>query len=194
MGARWDAASVQRLSNDEVVIVLLNTISHLSRWLSPIHDQQLLSRRVRRSEPSVKELLIRMRNEERRQYPKLYAIATQNNADLDRLLEWAPTEDDLRRDDDMLVLEIMAQCRRLRQSTTSLLRGLPDDSWKRSGFSRRERDWTIRQLGEHLVLHDQEVLTAIDGELNRLGIRASIARVSRASVDELRQLSPAPGR
>lgn len=186
-----DPESVRRLTNDDIVIRLLNTISHLSRWLSPVHEQVRLERAIHRSEPSVKELVIRLRDEEYRIFPRMYAIATRNNPDLDKLPDPDLTEENRRRDREASVLELQAEVRRLRQSTTSLLRSLPDVSWQRTGISRRERSTTIRALAEHLVLHDQQVLTELDRALQRIGVRENIAEVSRAGIDELQLLSPA---
>src|SRR3954470_6253956 len=73
------------LSNDSLIIRLHFTINHLSRWLTPIHDRARLERSLRRGEPSVKELLLRLRDEELRTFPKLHLIAVENNPDLDRL-------------------------------------------------------------------------------------------------------------
>lgn len=190
MAVKLDATSVQQLTNDQVVIRLLNTINHLSRWLSPIHEQWRLVRVVHRGEPSVKEVVIRLRDEERRQFPRLYAIATRGNPDLDKLPAPEYGDDDRRRDDEATVLEIQADFRRLRQSTCSLLRSLPDVSWQRTGISRRHRSTTIRGIADALVLHDQAVLTELDRALDRTGARQGVAAVSRASVDELLALSP----
>lgn len=188
--ARLDATSVQQLTNDQVVIRLLNTINHLSRWLSPIHEHWRLVRVTHRGEPSVKELVIRLRDEELRQFPRLYAIANRNNPDLDRLPAPESDDDARRRDEEATVLEIQAEFRRLRQSTGSLLRSLPDVSWQRTGISRRERSTTIRGIADALVLHDQVVLTELDRALDRAGARQGVAKASRASVDELLSLSP----
>src|SRR3712207_8691130 len=57
-----------------------------------------------------------------------------------------------------LFRSVMSEFRRLRHSTLSLLRNLPDDAWRRTGISRREHDWTIRQLAEHLLAHDYDIL------------------------------------
>jgi len=73
------------LSNDSLIIRLHFTINHLSRWLTPIHDWELLDRSTLRGHPSVKEILIQMREEERRVYPMLYVMANENDPDLDRL-------------------------------------------------------------------------------------------------------------
>lgn len=192
IGPPLDATSVKLLTNDQVVIRLINTINHLSRWLSPIHDHSRLERAVRRGEPSVKDLVLRLRDEERRIYPLMYAIATRDNPDLDRLPVLEPTEAELRHDREAPVLEVQAECRRLRQSTTSLLRSLPDVSWQRTGYSRSMGTVSIRGLAEQLLLHDQLVLTALNDTLERVGARHGVAEVSKASFAELQQLSPAP--
>ena len=84
----------------------------------------------------------------------------------------------------------MAEFRRLRQSTCSLLRSLPDNAWARVGVSRREHDWTIRRLAEHLAAHDLATLAEIDRALDRAGARSGIARVSRVHLDELLRETP----
>ena len=35
---------IAALSNDSLIIRLFNTVNHLSRWLTPIHDRELLER------------------------------------------------------------------------------------------------------------------------------------------------------
>ncbi len=190
IGPPLDAESVRQLTNDQVVIRLINTISHLSRWLSPVHDHTRLERAVYRGEPSVKDLVLRLRDEERRIFPLMYAIATRDNPNLDELPVLQPTEADLLHDREAPVLEIQAECRRLRQSTTSLLRSLPDVSWQRTGQSRVIGKQTIRGLADQLLLHDQHVLSELDRALNRVGAREGIAAVSKVSFEELQKLSP----
>src|SRR4051812_44732179 len=117
------------LSNDSLIIRLHFTINHLSRWLTPIHDRTKLERTVRRGEPTVKELLVRLRDEELRVFPKLHLIAMQNNPNLDKLPIYVRSEAQDEQDERLSPLSIMAEFRRLRQSTCSLLRSLPDNAW-----------------------------------------------------------------
>ena len=181
---------IGKLGNDELIIRLLFTINHLSRWLSPIHDETRLVRAVRRSEPSVKELVVQLRDEDLRVFPRIHAIATQNRPDLDRLPPVLRSEADQAWDRQAAVFEIMAEFRRLRQSTTSLLRSLPNDAWRRDGTSRIEHDWTIRSQAEYLLLNDARLLAGIDEALRRSGAREQIAAVSTAPYEELRRLAP----
>jgi hypothetical protein len=88
----------------------------------------------------------------------------------------------------------MAEFRRLRASTCSHLRSLPDDAWDRRGSSRREHDWSLRGLAEHLARHDLAVMTELDEALDRLGVRDGIAAVSRVRLPELLRLAPAETR
>ena len=185
-----DPRAIASLRNDEIIIRLLFTINHLSRWLSPIHDETRLVRAVRRSEPSVKELVIQLRDEELRVFPKMHAIANQDRPDLDRLPPLVRTAEEVAWDRQAAVFEIMSEFRRLRQSTTSLLRSLPDDAWRRDGISRAEHDWTIRALADHLVVNDANLLSRMDQALARSGAREGIARVSQASYDALQRLAP----
>ena len=169
----------QDLSNDALIIRLLQTLNRLSRWLTPIHDRTLLEFSARRSEPSVKELLIRMRDTETRVYALMYAIASDRNPDLDRIPQNEPTPVQIATDRSADPLIIMSSFRRVRESTTSLLRALPDNAWERGGYSRSQRNWTIRELAEFLIGHDRELLTQIDRSLARSGARQGIAEVSQ---------------
>jgi hypothetical protein len=185
---------LRKLSNNAVVIRLHYTVNHLSRWLTPIHDPTKLTRAVRRGEPSVKDLLIQMRDEELRTFPKMYLISVQTNPDLDQLPVFTRTSVQIENDTRHSPLSVMSEFRRLRQSTLSLLRNLPDDAWVRMGISRREHDWTLRQLAEHLLAHDYEILDQIDEALDRTGAREGLAAAQRAHLDELLQLNPSETR
>ncbi|MDQ2682090.1 MAG: hypothetical protein M3Y37_01045 [Chloroflexota bacterium] len=181
---------ISDLSNDSLIIRLHFTINHLSRWLTPVHDLDKLNRVVYRNQPSIKELVIRMRQEERRVFPMLHLMANENDPDLDRLPEPVITPEQAAIDNSRSVLSAMAEFRRLRQSTCSLLRSLPDSGWQRVGTSRKTHDWQIRSLAEALVAHDEAVLTEIDLALERYGIRNGIAEHGRARLYELLKLIP----
>ncbi|MGC4189923.1 MAG: hypothetical protein QM589_01635 [Thermomicrobiales bacterium] len=181
---------IQALDNNALIIRLHFTINNLSRWLSPIHDRTLLERSPYFGEPSVKDLMISMRDEERRVYPRMFAIVSENDPDLDRL---PPVrENAVQRDLDAAraPIELMAQIRRLRQSTCSLLRSTPDNAWGRDGTSRRGFDVSLRDLAEHLAEHDEQYLRAMDAALNRSGARDGLAAVQKASYDDLLKLVP----
>jgi len=188
------ADTLRNLSNDAVVIRLHFTVNHLSRWLTPIHDATKLARSVRRGEPSVKELLIQMRDEELIVFPKMYLISVQSAPDLDRLPLFTRNQDQIKSDRQHSPFVAMAEFRRLRQSTLSLLRNMPNDAWERSGSSRREHPWTIRQLAETLMAHDYEVLAQVDDALERTGARDGLAAAQRARLPELLGLNPAETR
>lgn len=191
-GRQTTAADVKisELDNDSLIIRLHFTINHLSRWLTPVHDQSLLVRSPRRGEPSVKELVIRLRDEELRVFPKMHLIANQTNPDLDRLPPVVPTAEQIARDQNRTTLGIMAEFRRLRQSTCSLLRALPDSAWTRVGTSRREHDWQLRGLAELLANHDLDVLYEIDIALDRNGAREHVSSAAKAHLDKLLRLVP----
>lgn len=172
-------SSIRDLSNDALIVRLIQTLNHLSRWLTPIHDRTVLEFSARRSEPSVKELLLRMRDTETRAYGFMNAIASERDPDLDRIPRVEPSPAQTSVDQSAHPLVIMSEFRRVRESTTSLLRALPDNAWERSGHSRTQRNWTIRELAEYLARHDREMLQQIDRVLSRSGARHGIAAVSQ---------------
>jgi hypothetical protein len=180
-------SSIRDLSNDGLIIRQIQTENHLSRWLTPIHDRTVLEFSPRRSEPSVKELLLRMRDTETRGYAFMYAIATESNPDLDRVPRVEPTQVQAAVDRSAHPLVIMSEFRRVRESSTSLLRALPDSAWGRGGYSRTQRDWTIRELAEYLAGHDREMLQRIDRVLSRTGARDGIAAVSRVDFTRIEE-------
>lgn len=184
-GAKTADDGSRVLSNDALIIRLKQTLNHLSRWLTPIHDRRLLEYSARRSEPSVKELLIGMRDTEIETYTMMYAIASERNPDLDRIPRIEPSADQVATDRVADPLVIMSSFRRVRESTTSLLRALPDTAWERGGYSRSRRNWTIRELAEFLAGHDREMLAQIDRSLARSGARYGIARVSQVDYAHL---------
>jgi len=187
LAAGTEAQPVHDLSNDALIIALINTLNHLSRWLTPIHDRRLLAFSRRRAEPSVKELLIELRDTETRIYGLMFAIANETNPDLDRVPRVERTPMQIAADASADPLVIMSEFRRVRESSTSLLRALPDSAWGRSGHSRRDRNWTIRELAEFLAINDERVLQAIDRVLERSGARHGIARASQVRFEQIAQ-------
>ncbi len=181
---------IRRLDNNALIIRLGFTVNHLSRWLSPIHDPSRLERSLYRGEPSGKDLVIGMRDEEQRVFPKLHLIATQNNPDLDKLPPWRADPTTVEADQRIPPLVLMSQFRLLRQSTCSLLRSLPDDAWHRKGISRLNRNVTIRELAEQLAEHDYQYLRAMDETLDKIGAREGLAEIQKTHLDELLKLSP----
>jgi hypothetical protein len=180
-------SSIRDLSNDALIIRLIQTVNHLSRWLTPIHDRTVLEFSPRRSEPSVKELLLRMRDTETRVYGLMNAIALERDPDLDRIPRVEPSQVQISVDRSAHPLVIMSEFRRVRESSTSLLRALPDNAWERGGYSRTDRNWTIRELAEHLVGHDREMLQRIDRVLSRSGARDGIAAVSKVDFTHIEE-------
>jgi hypothetical protein len=180
-------SSVRDLSNDALIIRLIQTVNHLSRWLTPIHDRTVLEFSARRSEPSVKEFLIRLRDTETRAYGFMNAIASERDPDLDRVprVDLSPAQIALERSAHPLV--IMSEFRRVRESSTSLLRALPDTAWGRGGYSRTQRNWTIRELAEFLAGDDRELLQRIDRALSLSGARIGIAAVSQVDYTRIEE-------
>src|SRR5215211_8892841 len=180
-------SSIRDLSNDAVIIRLIQTVNHLSRWLTPIHDPTVLEFSPRRSEPSVKDILIRMRDTETRAYGFMNAIASERDPDLDRVPRAEPSPEQIMVDRSAHPLVIMSEFRRIRESSTSLLRALPDNAWQRGGYSRTDRNWTIRELAEYLAGHDREMLQRIDRILSRSGARDGIAAVSQVDFTHIEE-------
>ena len=180
-------SSVRDLPNDALIIRLIQTVNHLSRWLTPIHDRTVLEFSLRRSEPSIKDLLIRMRDTETRAYGYMNAIASERDPDLDRIPRVEPSPGQIAVDRSAHPLVIMSEFRRVRESSTSLLRALPDTAWERRGFSRTHRNWTIRELAEYLSRHDREMLQGIDRTLSRTGARQGIAAVSQVDFTQIEE-------
>ena len=110
-------SSIRDLSNDALIIRLLQTVNHLSRWLTPIHDPTALEFSARRSEPSVKELLIRLRDTETRAYGFMNAIANERDPDLDRVPRVEPSPAQTAVDRSAHPLVIMSEFRRVRESS-----------------------------------------------------------------------------
>jgi hypothetical protein len=181
---------IAELDNNSLVVQLHFTINHLSRWLTPIHDRRRLERSVFRGQPSVKELLIQLRDEELRVFPKLHLMSIQINPNLDKLPEYVRSARQDALDAGRTPLGILAEFRRLRQSTCSLLRTLPDSGWTRTGVSRREHDWQIRSLAEHLANRDIAILAQMDEVLDRNGARDDVSPAAKAHLDELLRLVP----
>lgn len=176
---------IGKLSNDALIIELLQTLNHLSRWLTPIHNQTLLEISPRRAEPSVKEHLIALRDLETRGFSLLYAIVNESTPDLDRFPRSQRTPIQVEADRRSKPLVIMSEFRRIRESTASLLRALPDNAWDRAGYSRRERNWSVRELAEFLVGNDRKTLRDIDRMLDQQGVRRGIASASRVRFEEI---------
>jgi hypothetical protein len=185
--SRTVESSIRQLSNDALIIRLIQTVNHLSRWLTPVHDPTVLAFSARRSEPSTKELLIRLRDTETRAYGFMNAIALERDPDLDRVprVESSPAQISVDRSAHPLV--IMSEFRRVRESSTSLLRALPDTAWERGGHSRTQRNWTIRELAEFLASNDQEMLQRIDRALIQSGARNGIAAVSQVDYTHIEE-------
>jgi len=181
---------ISELSNDSLITRLLFTINHLSRWITPVHDLQRLERSPLRGMPSVKGLLLQMRDREQLIFPKLHAIAVTNDPDLDRLPRPGLTPEQVAADESRSALTTLAEFRRLRLSTTSLLRSLPDNAWNRVGTSRIEHDWQVRSLAELLANADLDDLRLMEEALDRSGVRPGINALARVPLDDLLRLVP----
>jgi len=183
-------AAIERMDNNSLIVRLHFTVNHLSRWLSPIHDEHKLERSIYRGEPSPKDILTGMRNEENRIFPKMHLITVQNNPDLDKLPDYVVTPARAELDVQRSSIALLSQFRRLRQSTCSLLRSIPDDAWGRQGRSRKGHNVTLRALALHLARHDYQYLQALDVALDHVGAREGLAEIQKTHLDELLKLVP----
>lgn len=181
---------IRNLGNNPLIIRLMFTVNHLSRWLTPIHDDDKLDRAVYRGEPTVRELVVRVREYDKFIYPRMYLAAHKPGADFDALETPQLTPDREKRDRNDPVVVLMAEFRRTRQTITALLRGLPDDAWDLGGRSRRGIEGTIRSMSEALAIHDYRVLRALDQTLTQTGAREGLAEIQKTPLNELLELVP----
>jgi hypothetical protein len=183
-------AAVRDAGNNALIIRLMFTVNHLSRWLTPIHDDDKLDRAVYRGEPTAKDLVIRLREYDEWVYPRMYLAANTQNADFDTLDDprLVPVHNRFGKRDTTVVL--MSGFRRARQSITGLLRALPDGAWDLGGRSTKGSEGTIRSLAEAAALHDYRVLRALDQTLDQTGARDGLAEIQKTHLDELLKLVP----
>lgn len=182
--------AIKAADNNSLIIRLHFTIHHLSRWLSPIHDRNKLERSLYFGEPTAKDILLGMRHQEQLIYPKLHVIATQEDPNLDAIPPYHASLTREQSDREHSSIVLLSSYRRLRQSTCSLLRNLPDAAWDRKGYSREHRNATIRQLAEGLAASDYRYLRAMDQTLTDTGARDDLAEIQKTSLDELIKLVP----
>lgn len=182
--------AIKDLDNNALIIRLHFTVHHLSRWLTPIHDRNKLERSRHYGEPTVRDLVILMRENEQYIYPRMFVIASETDPDMDQIPAHEPNAYLRMADKNWSTVELMGGFRRLRQATCGLLRQIPDAAWDRKGYSRVHEDATIRQLAEQLAEHDYRVLRSMDFTLSDSGARDDIAEIQTASLDELLELVP----
>jgi DinB superfamily len=182
--------AVPDLDNDSLIVRLQMTVNHLSRWLTPITDKSILMRSAKRGELSVFELLQELRNTEQVAFARMNAIANKINPDLDKLPDPRYFAEKDQPGFDRSPLSVLAQFRRLRQSTCALLRSLPDSAWQRVGTSRLEHDWQIRTIAEFLADNDTRILHLMDVALHNTGVRRNINEASGVHLTELMEIYP----
>lgn len=182
--------AIKALDNNSLALRLHFTIHHLSRWITPIHDRNKLERSRHYGEPTVRDLVLLLRDHEQYIYPKLFIIANESDPDLDQIPPYQPNASAALAAQNWSTVELLGAFRRLRQSTCGLLRQMPDAAWGRRGYSRKHENVTMRQLAEQLAEHDYRVLRAMDATLWDSGARDSIAEIQTASLDELLELVP----
>ena len=146
---------------EQIILALTNTPNWLSKRISPQRDMSKVNRPATRGEWSVRDIVAHMRDNEARYFPKMHLISIQQVPDLRRVEQIGPTE----YDPDDSIFTVMSQFRRIRQSTLSLLRELPNDGWKRVGVDVDNVTVSIRDLAIELIDHDAEHLAQIDAVL-----------------------------
>ncbi|MCO5216417.1 MAG: hypothetical protein M9953_02415 [Thermomicrobiales bacterium] len=182
--------AIRDLDNNSLALRLHFTVHHLSRWITPIHDRNKLERSRHYGEPTVRDLLLLMRENEQFIYPRMWVVANEKDPNMDQIPPYVPNASVVMADRNWATVELMGGFRRLRQSTCGLLRQIPDAAWQRKGYSRVHENATLRQLAEQLAEHDYRVLRAMDATLWDSGARDGIAEIQTASIDELLQLVP----
>jgi hypothetical protein len=146
---------------DQIVLALTNTPNWLSKRITPQRDMSKVNRPAERGEMSVRDILAHMRDNEARYFPKMHLISIAQVPDLRRVQHVGPTE----YDPNDSVFTVMSQFRRVRQSTLSLLRELPQDGWKRVGVDVDNVTVSIKDLALELIDHDNEALAQMDAVL-----------------------------
>src|SRR5690554_6197343 len=122
---------IKNLDNNALIIRLHFTVHHLSRWLTPIHDRNKLERSRHYGEPTVRDLVILMRENEQYIYPRMFVIASETDPDMDQIPAHEPNAYLRMADKNWSTVELMGGFRRLRQATCGLLRQIPDAAWDR---------------------------------------------------------------
>lgn len=146
---------------EQITIRLTQMINYLSKRVTPQRDMSRVDRAPERGAWSVRQIVAHLRDTEARIYPKLFAIANYDFPNLRDLPSPIVTTDN----QEISIFTVMSQYRRLRQSTLSLLRELPDDAWVRAGTDVDNRTVTIKGLAEYLMAHDAKHLAQIDQTL-----------------------------
>jgi hypothetical protein len=146
---------------DQIVLALTNTPNWLSKRITPQRDMSKVNRPAERGEMSVRDILAHMRDNEARYFPKMHLISIAQVPDLRRVQQVGPTE----YDPNDSVFTVMSQFRRVRQSTLSLLRELPQDAWNRVGVDVDNVTVSIKDLALELIDHDNEALAQMDAVL-----------------------------
>jgi hypothetical protein len=151
----------ESIYEQEIILPLTQMENYLSKRITPQRDETRLTRAPQRGEWSVRDILAHLRDNEAVYFAKMYVLAKREWPDLGH----AERPGTLEYDERDLTLTVMSQFRRLRQSTLSLLRELPDDAWRKAGRDIDGTTVTIVELARELVSHDAEHLEQIDATL-----------------------------
>lgn len=149
----------------EIILPLTQMPNYLSKRITPQRDETRLTRAPVRGEWPAREIVAHLRDTEAIYYAKLYLLAKREWPDLGSSQRVGPLEYDERD----LTLTVMSQFRRLRMSTLSLLRELPDDAWRKAGRDTDGTTVTILELARELADHDSEHLAQLDETLAARG-------------------------
>lgn len=162
----------ESIYEQEIILPLTQMTNYLSKRITPQRDETKLTRAPERGLQSVREILARLRDNEAVYYAKLYNLAKREWPDLSTFEQVGPLE----YDPHDLTLTVMSQFRRLRQSTLSLLRELPDDAWRKAGRDVDGTTVTILDLARELARNDAARLRQIDETLVARGALPSTLR------------------
>ena len=140
-------------------------------------DEEVLCQRPANDEWSLKEVAAHVRDAEELALQQLLAI---NEPITKTLPFWDidvfPLERDYRAED---LSRLLTEFRRLRGETTSLLWGLMDADWRRSGRHPYRGDMTVEEIARELAQHDLEHLWQVRRLKFELGEATRVADDSR---------------
>ena len=105
--------AIRDLDNNSLALRLHFTVHHLSRWITPIHDRNKLERSRHYGEPTVRDLLLLMRENEQFIYPRMWVVANEKDPNMDQIPPYVPNASVVMADRNWATVELMGGFRRL---------------------------------------------------------------------------------